>query len=53
MKFRASLKRKTVHVFRQTFKATKFVKIKGDLQSDLRMCTNEPTFYDTNSLTMF
>ena len=26
---------------------------KGDLQSDLRMCTNEPTFYDTNSLTMF
>ena len=26
---------------------------KGDLQSDLRMCTKEPTFYDTNSLTMF
>jgi hypothetical protein len=27
---------------------------KGDLQSDLRMCTfDEPTFYDTNSLTMF
>jgi hypothetical protein len=31
--------------------ATKWVK--GDLQSDLRMCTKEPTFYDTNSLTMF
>ena len=28
-------------------------KFKGDLQSDLRMCTKEPTFYDTNSLTMF
>jgi hypothetical protein len=27
--------------------------LKGDLQSDLRMCTKEPTFYDTNSLTMF
>ena len=27
--------------------------VKGALQSDLRMCTNEPTFYDTNSLTMF
>ena len=26
---------------------------KGDLQSDLRMCTKEPTFHDTNSLTMF
>jgi hypothetical protein len=26
---------------------------KGELQSDLRMCTKEPTFYDTNSLTMF
>jgi hypothetical protein len=29
------------------------VAFKGDLQSDLRMCTKEPTFYDTNSLTMF
>ena len=28
-------------------------KLKGALQSDLRMCTKEPTFYDTNSLTMF
>jgi hypothetical protein len=27
--------------------------VKGALQSDLRMCTKEPTFYDTNSLTMF
>jgi hypothetical protein len=27
--------------------------VKGYLQSDLRMCTKEPTFYDTNSLTMF
>ena len=27
--------------------------LKGALQSDLRMCTKEPTFYDTNSLTMF
>jgi hypothetical protein len=26
---------------------------KGALQSDLRMCKKEPTFYDTNSLTMF
>ena len=26
---------------------------KGDLQSDLRMCIKEPTFYDTNSLAMF
>jgi hypothetical protein len=26
---------------------------KGALQSDLHMCTKEPTFYDTNSLTMF
>jgi hypothetical protein len=26
---------------------------KGALQSDLRMYTKEPTFYDTNSLTMF
>ena len=25
-------------------------KLKGALQSDLRMCTKEPTFYDTNSL---
>ena len=23
-------------------------KLKGDLQSDLRMCTKEPTFYDTS-----
>jgi hypothetical protein len=30
-----------------------FLNLKGDLQSDLRMCTKEPTFYDTNSLTMF
>ena len=28
-------------------------KLKGALQSDLCMCTKEPTFYDTNSLTMF
>ena len=28
-------------------------KLKDALQSDLRMCTKEPTFYDTNSLTMF
>ena len=27
--------------------------LKGALQSDLRMCTKEPTFYDTNSVTMF
>jgi hypothetical protein len=33
MKLRASLKRKTVHVFRQKFKATKFVNIK--IQSKL------------------
>jgi hypothetical protein len=32
---------------------TDWLNIKGDLQSDLRMCTKEPTFYDTNSLTMF
>jgi hypothetical protein len=31
MKLRASLKRKTVHVFRQKFKATKFVNIKACL----------------------
>ena len=29
------------------------IKLKGALQFDLRMCTKEPTFYDTNSLTMF
>ena len=33
--------------------ADKLFLLKGDLQSDLRMCTKEPTFYDTNSLTMF
>jgi hypothetical protein len=27
--------------------------VKGALQSDLRMCTKEPAFYDTNSLTIF
>jgi hypothetical protein len=27
--------------------------LKGALQSDLRMCTKKPTFYDSNSLTMF
>jgi hypothetical protein len=39
-------------------KESKFIEeytplLKGALQSDLRMCTKEPTFYDTNSLTMF
>jgi hypothetical protein len=33
MKLRASLKRKTVHVFRQKFKATKFVNIKYSKQT--------------------
>jgi predicted fused transcriptional regulator/phosphomethylpyrimidine kinase len=33
MKLRASLKRKTVHVFRQNFKATKFVNIKYSKQT--------------------
>jgi hypothetical protein len=39
--------------FLPNMKIWNLLKFKGDIQSDLRMCTNEPTFYDTNSLTMF